>query len=230
MKAWKSILFLLVVMIHFQPYAVAGNNPSSTEKPVGKNQEIIEKINRLEKGITSFACNFEVQISAEDQATPKKEQGNISFKAPSFWRLEKYEPGSKEPFFAAGCNGKVLWKNDKEDMNPDVVAKADVENISDNQRNALMLQAAGISPFFLFSEMFLANITLAIDGQDNTWIIEMALDKPISPAIPFKVDKMKMEVSKETGLIKTSKLFSEGKQLASVTFENTKFDTTLTKQ
>lgn len=230
MKGWKSAFFLLGAMMSFQAHAIAGNNPPSTEKPIRTNQEIVEEVKRLQKNIVSFNSDFTLQIYAKDQAKPRREKGTVAFKAPSFWRLEKYHLGEKKPFFLAGCNGKTFWQVDKESKKPEAVIKKDVEKISADQRNALIQEDTGISPLFVFSKELAASISSVTDGQDNTWIFEMALPPFFFDAMQIMVDKVRVEISKETGLGKGGEVFFKGEKLTLVKFENTKFDTTLTAQ
>lgn len=77
-----------------------------------------------------------------------------------------------------------------------------------------MFQSTGISPFFLFSEEAMS-ITSVSENQDNAWVVEISTDKPVSPRIPFHINRMRFEISKETGLIKTSEYFNEDAPLVS---------------
>ncbi len=228
MKRWKRML-LLAAIINFPVFAITGYGAQATQGQVSVNREKIERIRSLQKEIASFKGDFLIQTVKEDPANPMKETGKIVFKAPSFWRIEKSNEGSSTPAYTAGSNGKSFWNIDENDDDGGSLKKSNVERLSADQQNAL-IQATSMSPLCVFSEGLAANISSIADGQDNTWIFKIVPDKSYLSMLPAEVncDEMRWEVSKETGLLKSSEWFYKGNKLRSIQFKNIKFETTLT--
>lgn len=225
MKNTKSYVLFLAASVVFPAFLVVASNSLPVKDQDRTNQQIIEEVNRLEKNIASFNCSFVVQSFLENQKEPKKGKGTIVFKAPSLWRFEQYAEGAEAPYFMMGCNGKKIWQIDRSGGNE--VKNQDVENLSADHQNALMYQTTGISPFVLLSEKMMANIISVADGQDNTWVVEIVPDESILSVILPKIDKMRIRISKETGLVKVGEIFYQGRLLGSVQFENAKLELAL---
>lgn len=120
----RVCIFLIWVATVTQPFCVAAENGSQAGEDRAKaDHEIAEVIRFLGNDIALFNGTFEVEIFIEGQAEPETEKGTIAFKAPSFWRFEKYKPGIKTPAFVAGCNGKILWEIDGEGKNRNSIIK-----------------------------------------------------------------------------------------------------------